>query len=58
MKMNDLYLNKQLAIAQRLLWGGSETENIAAHNLIARLMIDLGVDGVSDDVVDSYMEEE
>jgi len=58
MKMNDPYVNRQLAIAQKLLWGGSETENIAAHNIIARLMIDLGVDGVSQDVVDSYLEEE
>ena len=58
MKMNDLYLNRQLAIAQRLLWGGSETENIAAHNIIAKLLSDLGVDELPDDVVDSYLEEE
>ena len=58
MKMNDLYLNRQLAIAQRLLWGGSETENIAAHNIIAKLLSDLGVDELPDDVVESYMEQE
>jgi hypothetical protein len=57
MQMNDAYLNRQLAIAQKLLWGGSETENIAAHNIIAKLLSDLGVDEVSSDVVDSYMED-
>lgn len=58
MKMNDQYLNHQLAIAQKLLWGGSETENIAAHNIIAKLMKDLGVDELPDDVVESYLEQE
>ena len=58
MKMSDAYLNRQLAIAQKLLWGGSETENIAAHNIIAKLLSDLGVDEVSSDVVESYMEQE
>ena len=58
MKMSDVYLNRQLAIAQKLLWGGSETENIAAHNIIAKLLSDLGVDEVSSDVIESYMEEE
>ena len=58
MQMSDAYLNHQQAIAQKLLWGGSETENIAAHNIIARLMIDLEVDGVSQDVVDLYLEQE
>jgi hypothetical protein len=57
MKMSDAYLNRQLAIAQKLLWGGSETENIAAHNIIAKLLSDLGVDEVSSDMVDSYMED-
>lgn len=28
--------------AQKLLWGGSETENIEAHNIIAKLIVDLG----------------
>jgi hypothetical protein len=36
--MSDQYVNKVLAEAQQLLWGGSETENIAAHNLIAKLI--------------------
>ena len=27
--------------AQKLLWGGSETENIEAHNIIAELIVDL-----------------
>ena len=58
MKMSDAYLKNQLALAQKLLWGGSETENIAAHNIIAKLMTDLGVDELADDVIESYMEEE
>lgn len=38
-----LVLNK----AQKLLWGGSETENIEAHNIIAELIVDLeGTDEV------------
>ena len=55
--MNNAYLNNQLALAQKLLWGGSETENIAAHNIIAKLMVDLGVDEVSSDVIESYLED-
>jgi len=57
MKMSDQHLNHQLALAQKLLWGGSETENIAAHNIIAKLMKDLGVDELPDDVIESYLEE-
>ena len=34
-----------LNTAQKLLWSGSETENIEAHNIIAQLIIDLeGID--------------
>jgi hypothetical protein len=33
-----------LIAAQKLLWGGSETENIAAHNMIAKLITDLEKD--------------
>jgi len=40
MKMSDAYLNDQLNTAQKLLWGGSETENIEAHNIIAELIKD------------------
>ena len=40
MKMNDRYVNDQLDKAQKLLWGGSETENIEAHNIIAKLIKD------------------
>ena len=40
MKMSDAYLNYQLDTAQKLLWGGSETENIEAHNIIAKLISD------------------
>lgn len=57
MKVSDQHLNHQLALAQKLLWGGSETENIAAHNIIAKLMKDLGVDELPDDVIESYLEE-
>ena len=27
--------------AQKLLWGGSESENIEAHNMIAKLIVNL-----------------
>ena len=40
MKMSDEYLNERLNTAQKLLWGGSETENIAAHNIISKLIRD------------------
>ena len=40
MKMTDQYVDEALAEAQRLLWGGSETENIEAHNIIAKLIKD------------------
>ena len=40
MKMSDTYINDQLNKAQKLLWGGSETENIEAHNIIAKLIKD------------------
>jgi hypothetical protein len=41
MKMSDEYINDQLNKAQQLLWGGSETENIEAHNIIAKLIKEL-----------------
>lgn len=40
MKMSDQYIDSVLAEAQKLLWGGSETENIEAHNIIAKLIND------------------
>jgi hypothetical protein len=40
MKMSDNYINDQLSKAQELLWGGSETENIEAHNIISKLIRD------------------
>jgi hypothetical protein len=40
MKMSDRYVNDQLNKAQKRLWGGSETENIEAHNMIAQLIKD------------------
>jgi hypothetical protein len=36
--MTDKYINDTLKKAQELLWGGSETENIEAHNIIAKLL--------------------
>jgi hypothetical protein len=39
--VTNKYINKQLDQAQKLLWGGSETENIEAHNIIAKLITDL-----------------
>jgi len=38
MEATSKYINEQLNKAQQLLWGGSETENIEAHNLIASLI--------------------
>lgn len=38
MNVSEEYTNAVLIEAQRLLWGGSETENIAAHNMIAKLI--------------------
>jgi hypothetical protein len=38
--MSDEYINDQLNKAQQLLWGGSETENIEAHNIISKLIRD------------------
>jgi hypothetical protein len=40
MKMSDTYIDDQLNRAQKLLWGGSETENIEAHNIISKLIQD------------------
>jgi hypothetical protein len=40
MKMSDEYINDQLSKAQQLLWGGSETENIEAHNIISKIIRD------------------
>jgi len=38
--MTNIYIDQQLNRAQQLLWGGSETENIEAHNIIAKLIKD------------------
>ena len=40
MKMSDQHIDAVLTKAQKLLWGGSETENIEAHNLISNLIRD------------------
>ena len=39
--MNRIEILTILNSAQQLLWGGSETENIEAHNIIAKLIVDL-----------------
>ena len=39
--MNKTEIQQVLSDAQKLLWGGSETENIAAHNMIVKLITDL-----------------
>jgi hypothetical protein len=39
--MNKTEIQEVLNNAQKLLWGGSETENIAAHNMIVKLITDL-----------------
>jgi hypothetical protein len=41
MEMTKEYINAELSKAQKLLWGGSETENIEAHNIVARLLKEL-----------------
>jgi hypothetical protein len=50
MKMSDIYIDEQLNKAQKLLWGGSETENIEAHNIISKLIKDRmsGDEGTND----------
>ena len=40
METSQQYVDSILQEAQRLLWGGSETENIEAHNLISKLIKD------------------
>lgn len=40
MTTTDKYTNQVLQRAQELLWGGSETENIEAHNIITKLIND------------------
>jgi hypothetical protein len=46
--MKKTEINSALNTAQKLLWGGSETENIEAHNIIAKLIVDL--EGNSDEL--------
>jgi hypothetical protein len=50
MKMSNIYIDQQLNKAQKLLWGGSETENIEAHNIISKLIRDRmsGDEGTND----------
>jgi hypothetical protein len=41
MYLTNEFVQRELARAQQLLWGGSETENIEAHNIVAALLVDL-----------------
>jgi len=41
--MSDRYVNEQLNKAQKLLWGGSETENIEAHNMSSAVTTQLNI---------------
>ena len=50
--MSKEFINNKLNEAQQLLWGGSETENIAAHNIIAKLIADLEGDRAHVDTTD------
>ena len=40
MDLTNEYIYNKMIICQQLLWGGSETENIEAHNIIAKLIKD------------------
>ena len=50
--MHKVEIQQTLNTAQQLLWGGSETENIAAHNIIAKLITDLEKDQTDVDTTD------
>jgi hypothetical protein len=52
MTVSKEFINNKLNEAQQLLWGGSETENIAAHNIIAKLIVDLEGDRAHVDTTD------
>jgi hypothetical protein len=52
MPVSKEFVNNKLNEAQQLLWGGSETENIAAHNIIAKLIVDLEEDRAHVDTAD------
>ena len=41
MELTNQYLYNKMVVCQQLLWGGSETENIEAHNIIAKLIVDM-----------------
>jgi hypothetical protein len=58
MQMSKRYIYDQLDAAQKLLWGGSETENIQAHNIVAKLLSDLGLDSELEDVIESQQGKE
>ena len=58
MQLSKAYIYNQLDTAQKLLWGGSETENIAAHNIVAKLLSDLGLDSELEGVIESQQGKE
>ena len=41
MDLTNEYIYNKMITCQQLLWGGSETENIEAHNIIAKLIKDM-----------------
>jgi hypothetical protein len=51
--MKKTEINSALNTAQKLLWGGSETENIEAHNIIAKLIVDLEGEPSELDTIDN-----
>lgn len=58
MQMSKPYIYSQLDAAQKLLWGGSETENIAAHNIVAKLLSDLALDKDLEGMIESQQGKE
>jgi hypothetical protein len=41
MNLTNEYIYKKMLYCQHLLWSGSETENIEAHNIISKLIKDM-----------------
>jgi hypothetical protein len=50
--MNKAEINSSLNIAQKLLWSGSLNEVDEAHNIIAKLIVDLEEDPSELDTID------
>ena len=41
MDLTNQYIYNRMLYCQHLLWSGSETENIEAHNIISKLIKDM-----------------